>query len=97
MSQQAIEMEVGEFADWAVEQFGVDYDDVMLWDMLRDLDGKSRMSGDWEIGTRSDGDIPAELYDLLIARKQGRVTVKSPNVPTPVRPSEWEQRDGTAE
>lgn len=95
MSQQAVEMEMGEFADWAVERFGVDYDSVMFWDMLRDLDSKKRMPEGFEVS--ENGKIPAALYDLLVARKQNRVTVKSPNVPAPGRPSEWELRDGTAE
>lgn len=95
MNQQAVEMEVGEFADWAVERFGVDYDNVMFWDLLRDLSGKSRMSGDFAYNTQGGG-IPAELYDLLVARKAVRVT-RPAQQPLPTRASEWEQRDGTAE
>ena len=96
MNQQAVEMEVGEFADCAVGQFGVEYDSVMFWDLLRDLDGKSRMPGGFAYNNQSSSNIPAELYDLLVARKADRVT-RPAQQPLPTRASEWEQRDGTAE
>lgn len=65
--ESATRMDAGEFADWAVERFGVDYDNVMFWDMLRDLSGNKRMPEGFEVDT--SGDIPAHLYDLLMARK----------------------------
>lgn len=95
MDQAKVVMEVGEFADWAVEQFHVSYDNVMFWDLMRSLDSNQRMPEGFEVDTSSD-DIPAELYDLLMARKAVRVTQPAQQ-PLPTRASEWEQRDGTAE
>lgn len=69
MYQQLIEMRSGDFAEWAEETFGVDYDNVAMWDMARDMNGMSMPEG-FEIGQGST--IPAALYDLLIARKAHR-------------------------
>lgn len=67
--QQLIEMDGGQFADWAEAQ-GYDYDNVRFWDMQSDLDSKKRMPEGFEVN--ETGAIPAELYDLLIARKAYR-------------------------
>lgn len=70
MDQQIIEMDRGTFAEWAEQTFGVSYDNVSLWDMMRDLNSSARMPEGFEVS--SDGDIPAALYDILVARKTHR-------------------------
>ena len=67
--ENTITMDAGQFADWAEAQ-GYDYDDVSLWDMLADLNNKKRMPAEFEISEK--GAIPAELYDILAARKAAR-------------------------
>lgn len=85
-----IEMERGEFVDWAVQAFGVDEDDVSFWDMQRDLDSKKPMPTDFEVS--QEGVIPTELYTILIARKAARpAPIRKPFVVTD-KPSEWEAR-----
>lgn len=89
MNQQAIEMSSGDFADWAESAFSVDYDDVCMWDMLRDMD-KVPQSGllSEQPAQRT---IPAELRAILSARKEYRSTV-----PAQFRPTrgytEWDAR-----
>ncbi len=91
-----IEMDANTFVDWAEQEFGVDYDDVSLWDMQADLSSTMRMPTEFEIGT--GGKIPAALYDILVARKASRKTTKAPQMFRGAPPlSEWELRDGTAE
>lgn len=68
--QQLIEMSGGDFAEWAEQTYGVDYDNVSFWDMQRNLDSKKQMPEGFEVGDTNS--IPAELYDLLIARKAYR-------------------------
>lgn len=70
MDQQIIEMSGNAFAEWAERTYGADYDDVMFLDMARDLSGATRMPEGFEVS--SDSNIPAALYDILMARKAHR-------------------------
>lgn len=88
-NEQLIELDAGRFADWAEAQ-GYDYDDVCLWDMLSDLGGKTRMPAEFEIS--GNGAIPAELYDILLARKSARVQVARPAFDGSIKYSEWDLR-----
>lgn len=79
-----INMQRGEFVDWAVQTFGVDEDNVSFWDMQRNLDSKNPMPTDFEVS--QEGTIPAELYTILVARKAVRpAPIRTPFVPTPDR------------
>lgn len=84
-----VEMDAGQFADWAEAQ-GYDYDDVSMWDMRRDLSGKTRMPTEFEVS--SAGAIPAALYDILMARKEARVTIARPPFEGRVGRTEWDAR-----
>lgn len=91
--QQLIEMDGGAFAEWAEQEYGVDYDDVCLWDMLASLDGRP---GEL-LSEQPASKIPSGLRDILIARKAARPAPRpAPRLHTREF-SEWELRDGTAE
>lgn len=79
-----VEMSGGDFAAWAEQTYGVDFDDVRAWDMFRDPTDATRMPFDFEVS--NEGTIPADLYNTLVARKTARVIQpRAPFVPTPDR------------
>ena len=88
-NENVINLNAGQFADWAEAQ-GYDYDDVCFWDMLADMNGKARMPEGFEVSDK--GSIPAELYDILLARKAARVTIARPAFDGRIKYSEWELR-----
>ncbi len=86
---EQINMGAGEFAEWAQDRFGIDYDDVRMWDMLKDLNAPHGAI----LAEQPDaGTIPDELRSILLARKEARVIEpRKPFVPTPDH-DEWTDR-----
>ena len=89
-----ITQDAGSFADWAEIEFGVDYDDVRMWDMLAELDAPRSGLLAEQPNAKT---IPAALRDILIARKAARVVTPRQPFKSTEFISEWELRDGTAE
>lgn len=84
MTINPVEMSGGDFADWAERTFGVDYDNVRLWDMLK----RDNPTMPFDFETAKGGEIPTELREILIARKAARVI--QPRVPFVPTPDRWD-------